>query len=102
MSLLRFSRSLFNIKVKILSKPDCCLCDQAAFNISRLLTSMGPDTSRRVLIEHVNIETDEELMSEYALTVPVILVDEEIVCESRIDIPSIRRSITSKLDDIAR
>ena len=59
---------------------------------------MGPETAKKISIEHVNILQDEDLMSEFSLLVPVILVNEDIVCESRIDIPSIRQSILSHLE----
>ena len=82
--------------VQILSKPDCCLCDQAHFAISRILTNLGPKAND-IKVEKVNIEKDPGLLSEYALTIPVILVDGDVVAESIIDMPTIRKYLEEKI-----
>ena len=50
-----------------------------------------------VCLEKINIEKNEKLKNEFELTIPVILVNDKIVCESRIDIPGIRRAIVDIL-----
>ena len=84
------------INIQVLSKPDCCLCDQAHFAISRILTNLGPRAVSMTL-EKVNIESDPELMSEYSLTIPVIMVNGEVVAESIINMPTIRKYLEEKI-----
>lgn len=84
------------INIQVLSKPDCCLCDQAHFAISRILTNLGPRAGFAKL-EKVNIESDPELLSEYSLTIPVIMVDGHVVAESIIDMPTIRKYLEEKI-----
>lgn len=84
------------LRVEILSKPDCCLCDQAHFAISRIVTNLGSRASL-VTVEKVNIVSDSELMDEYGLTIPVVIIDGNVVSESTIDMPEIRNFIEDKL-----
>ena len=94
-SLGRLTRSI-HVQIKILSKPDCCLCDQAYFAVSRLVKNLGPNASA-ISIEMVNIETDPELMNEYSLTIPVVMIDGGVVSESRIDTPALRKYLEDRL-----
>jgi hypothetical protein len=85
------------ITVQILSKPDCCLCDQALFAINRLVTNFG-ERGSVVKVEKVDIQSNADLLDEYSLTIPVILVNGDVVAESKIDIPKIRECIERKLE----
>ena len=89
---------LRKIAVDIYSKPDCCLCDQAQFNLRRMLGSLGPEAMSRVSVEKVNIEENEKLMDKYSLSIPVILVDGDVVAESIVDVPKVRKLIQQKLE----
>ena len=95
MFLTSLPRHLYRIHIQIYSKPNCCLCDQAEFHIKRMLSNMKFENS--VCLEKINIEKNENLKNEFELTIPVILVNDKIVCESRIDIPGIRRAIVDIL-----
>ena len=79
-----------------MSKPECCLCDQAHFAIARLIKNMGIKASG-VSVEKVNIQGNSDLEAEYSITIPVILIDGEVVAESRYDIPAIRNYLDEKL-----
>ena len=83
------------VHVQVLSKPDCCLCDQARFAITRIIENAA--LHDRVILESVNIETDQSLKDEYELTIPVILVNGKIVAESIIDVPAIRAAIQARI-----
>jgi hypothetical protein len=41
--------------------------------------------------------SDSELMHEYGLTIPVVIIDGNVVSESTIDMPKIRNFIEDKL-----
>lgn len=86
-----------SIKLTLMSKPNCCLCDQAEFAIRRMLLNVDPSISARVKVETVDIESDPRLIEEYGLTIPVVLVDGEIVTESKTDPSLVRRALLDRL-----
>jgi hypothetical protein len=89
--LLRFFSSV-PTRIQILSKPNCCLCDQALFQISRLVDNIkSGNPEKKFLIEKINIENDPDLSDEYALVIPVVKVNDKVVTESVIDIPKLRK-----------
>ena len=100
MSLLRFSRVLLSAPrthvLQVLSKPDCCLCDQAAFAISRLLTNLG-DQARHITLKKTDISSNPDLMDKFSLSIPVVTLDDEIVSEGRFDLPRIHAALKVKL-----
>ena len=80
------------IRIQILSKPNCCLCDQAYFQISRLVENIkAQDVEKSFQIEKINIESDPDLNDEFGLTIPVIRVNGTVVSESVIDVPKLRK-----------
>lgn len=94
------SRSAFlciHRQLQILSKPDCCLCDKAHWAVSRLVDNLKfthPNT--QVTVHTINIaQNHPELLAEYELTIPVILVDGRLVCESLIDITLVRNALVN-------
>ncbi len=62
-----------------------------------MLTNMG-DRSKSVSIEKIDISTDAALNDEYGLTIPVVLVNGDVIAESRIDIPEISKFIEQKIE----
>jgi predicted thioredoxin/glutaredoxin len=63
-----------------------------------MLGSLGPEAMSRVSVEKVNIEENEKLMDKYSLSIPVILVDGDVVAESIVDVPKVRKLIQQKLE----
>jgi hypothetical protein len=45
-----------------------------------------------------NIENNDELNDEFSLVIPVVKVDEQIVSESTIDIPELRKFFEKKFN----
>ncbi len=79
-------------RIQILSKPNCCLCDQAFFQISRLVDNIrAGNPEKHFLIEKINIENDCDLVDEFGLVIPVVKVNDKIITESVIDIPQLRK-----------
>ena len=62
-----------------------------------MLTNMG-DRAKSISIDKIDISTDADLNAEYGLTIPVVLVDGDVIAESRIDIPEIRKVIEQKIE----
>ena len=92
-----FSSLRAKIKLSLLGKPNCCLCDQADFALQRMLANVDPAIREQVDLEKVNIEDDSELMTEYSQTIPVVLMDGEVLMESKIDPSSVRHAILARL-----
>ncbi len=55
--------------VIIYSRPGCHLCDEAKAAI------MGAGCDDQFVLDEINIETDEELLSKYRYDIPVITID---------------------------
>jgi hypothetical protein len=60
----------------LLSKPNCSLCDEAARELRRVF-------GRRIRV--IDITLDRELEDVYVFRIPVLLLDETVVAEGRID-----------------
>ena len=82
-------------RIEILSKPDCCLCDQALFQVNRLIDNiklLNPD--KKFVVEKIDISRNPDLNDEFSLSIPVIRLNgNEIVSESIIDIPKLRNKL---------
>jgi predicted thioredoxin/glutaredoxin len=62
-----------------------------------MLANVDPAIREQVDLEKVNIEDDSELMTEYSQTIPVVLMDGEVLMESKIDPSSVRHAILARL-----
>jgi len=67
------------MKIKILSKPDCHLCDEAKQTIERVTERLP------IEIEVIDIEKDPELFNQYRYDIPVIFLDERKIFKHRVD-----------------
>lgn len=70
-------------EVTFLSRPGCHLCDHALAELNEYLAGRGRDGQAvpGVIVEVINIETDDELHRRFLERIPVILVGERIVSE---------------------
>ncbi len=67
------------MKITILSKPDCHLCDEAKQTIERVTKRLP------IEIEVINIEKDPELFNQYRYDIPVIFLEERKIFKHRVD-----------------
>jgi len=65
--------------VQIMSRSQCCLCDDAKAVVSELAAQPGTCTW-----EVVHIDADADLMRRYGLDVPVILIDGVVTFRHRV------------------
>jgi predicted thioredoxin/glutaredoxin len=65
--------------VQIMSRPGCCLCDEAAARVA--------EAGRRLLCtwEQIDIDADAVLSRRYGLDIPVVLIDGEACFRHRVD-----------------
>jgi hypothetical protein len=95
MRLLRRRRPLPDrtpLKVTLLRKQDCGLCDFAAAALSRISHKLP------LLVEHVDIDEDESLQARYFLEIPVVLVDGAEVMRA----PIRERELEDRLRELAK
>ncbi len=59
------------ILIEILTKKDCCLCDDAKKVIEQVITEMPAE------LKMTNIESDPELFERYKEKIPVVLINGE-------------------------
>lgn len=69
------------MKVTLLGRPGCSLCDEAQRELEAYLAAGGGTGRFAVEVEVINIETDDRLHRRYLERIPVILVDGEEVSE---------------------
>jgi predicted thioredoxin/glutaredoxin len=65
---------------------DCELCEELLADLAAL--------ARRVAlppIDVLDVDADAELLRRYGVHVPVLLLDGEVVCRHRLDVPELKR-----------
>jgi len=71
--------------VRLYSRPDCHLCDQAREQLLALRTE-----GLEFELEEIDIERDEGMLRRYLERIPVIAVGDEIVSELGLDADGLR------------
>ncbi len=74
-------------KITLYTKPGCHLCEDAKAALDSLRSEF------EVNLEEVNINENPALFEKYQYLIPVMLVDEKIVLEVRIDARKLRRAL---------
>ena len=67
------------MKIRIYSKPDCHLCDEAKETIQRVTNRLP------IEIEVIDIQKDPELFDQYRYDIPVIFLDDRKIFKHRVD-----------------
>ncbi len=73
--------------ITLYSKEGCHLCEDA----KAALVSLGDEFN--VILEEVDITLDPTLFQQYQYTIPVMIVDQNIKLELRIDAHKLRRAL---------
>ena len=79
------------VDVKIYSRADCHLCEEAKATIERVADEV--DTA--VTIEEVDVDEDETLRAEYGERVPYVFVDGWPAFKYEVDAGELRRQLES-------
>jgi glutaredoxin len=72
------------VRVTLLSKPGCHLCDAARDAVTAVLAGLGPVAST-VEVEELNILDDAELNARYWDEIPVVLLNDRVHTVWRVD-----------------
>ncbi|CAD2072724.1 hypothetical protein GCM10007358_08410 [Phocicoccus schoeneichii] len=76
------------MRLKLLMRNDCKLCDDAIIELKLALEDF-----ENVDYERINIDHDDVLQEEYMLRIPVVMHQEEIIQEGIIDFFTIHEYI---------
>jgi glutaredoxin len=76
------------LRVIIYSRPGCHLCDEAKAAI------LGAGCSDQFVLEEINIESDDELLTKYRYDIPVITIEGVESFIHRVDPTEFRTRIT--------
>ena len=72
------------MRLTLLSKPECHLCDAARDVVTSVLAELGPGAST-VTLEELSILDDPELNARYWDEIPVVLLDDRVHTIWRVD-----------------
>jgi hypothetical protein len=67
-------------RLRLLSRPDCGLCDEFAAALAQLAR-----TESLPAVEIIDVDSDPLLARRHGLDIPVLLLDEVRVCQHRLD-----------------
>jgi hypothetical protein len=73
-------------RLKVVHRQDCDLCDEMLSELNALgrTLSLPP-------IDVVDVDSDPVLQRRHGLDVPVLLLDDSVVCRHRLDVPELKR-----------
>jgi len=77
------------VEVKIYSRADCHLCEEAKSTIE----AVAEEVETPVTIEEVDVDTDETLRAEYGERVPYVFVDGWPAFKYEVDAEELRRQL---------
>jgi glutaredoxin len=75
------------VKLKVYSKTNCCLCDDAKAVLQQLQEEMAFE------IEEIDIYLDDELLEKYQIMIPVIEVEKEMLAYGIIEKEHMRKQL---------
>ncbi len=82
------------VRVTLIGKPDCHLCDEARAVVLAVIADIERDTGAVAELEELSILEDRELRDRYAEEIPVILVDDAMHTYWKVDPARLRRALT--------
>jgi hypothetical protein len=80
------------VRLTLLSKPGCHLCDAARDAVAEVLAGLGPVAST-VLVQELSILDDPELNARYWDEIPVVLLGDRVHTIWRVDEERLRSAI---------
>lgn len=89
-SLISYPSSLYNmVEIKILTRPECHLCDAAKFVVNKVARDFDAQ------VVEVDISTDAQLEADYGWDIPVIFVDGTEHARHRVSERPLRELLTT-------
>ena len=78
------------IKITLLTAPNCHLCEDAENLLKKLRIQIPYE------IETIDIHTNSDYHNKYKNDIPVILINDEVICHHYVNLKKIRDIINSK------
>jgi glutaredoxin len=75
--------------VKLYSRPDCHLCDEARAGLEALAEGID------FRLEEIDIDSDDELHRRFLERIPVVEIQGELVCELGLDVESVKARLAT-------
>ena len=72
--------------MSVVQRRDCELCEELLAELAVLARSVALPP-----IDVLDVDADAQLLRRYGLHVPVLLLDGEVVCRHRLDVPELKR-----------
>jgi predicted thioredoxin/glutaredoxin len=72
--------------LSVVQRRDCELCEELLAELAVLARSVALPP-----IDVLDVDADAQLLRRYGLHVPVLLLDGEVVCRHRLDVPELKR-----------
>ena len=85
------------MRLTLLSKPGCHLCDAARDVVTSVLAELGPSGST-VTLEELSILDDPELNARYWDEIPVVLLNDRVHTVWTVDPQRLRAALRSAVD----
>lgn len=82
-------------RIIVLDRPGCHLCEEASQIAHRVASELGE------VVEHRSIEADDALKRRWAIEIPVVLVDGEVVAVHRLAEKDLRAALKRRRRDRA-
>lgn len=76
-------------KLAVYSRPGCHLCDE-------LIESLLPLIRGRAEIDVRNVDSREAWRDRFGLRIPVVELDDEVLCEYRLDAAAVRDALDAR------
>jgi hypothetical protein len=83
-------------RLTLLHRPECDLCEQMLAELARVRHSLPLPP-----LELLDVDSDPELARRHGLHIPVLLLDETVVCRHRLDEAELRRLLRPDAGPVA-
>lgn len=74
-------------ELTVISRAGCHLCEVMLAQLAALQAEMA------FSIHHVDVDSDEALVEDYGVLVPVLLLGEREICHYHLDLPALKNAL---------
>jgi glutaredoxin len=78
------------LRLRIYSKPDCHLCDEAKLVLDKVATEF------HAIVEVINIEQDQDAFDKYRYDIPVIFLNDVKLFKHTVDEEKLRNALLAR------
>ncbi|MGF3056068.1 glutaredoxin family protein [Microbacterium sp. YY-01] len=82
-----------SIRVSLIAKPDCHLCDVAEDIVDQVLAELPESIADRIDVEHLSILDDAALYEQWWEKIPVVLINDTLHAHWRLSADRLRTAL---------